>query len=466
MFSICLLTKNENKYLKEWITHHLNIGVDHFYIYDNNHDLSVQNEVLKYFDSTYFTFIPWIVYCKHMQIEAYNDCLKRFGQHNDWIAFIDTDEFIDCDDIHKAIANYKQYDYIKIPWVMYNADGQLYYSDAPVMERFKKVVPSEYKGWNYKSIVQPSKIYTMNVHDATSISNNCIEVTDIKLKHYYTRSLEEWVEKINRGSCSPSGLRRYEEFFIYNQDLLEYKDQYLCSVQSYNDCRKSIDIKIMAHPSRRDNVLKILQQLDMDESIVVYDDREHGGDALYTAKKVWSIPMDIEKTHRLVLQDDILLCDNFLEIVNTIINTMPNKVISLFNMLPSELVKNKQCCYKKYYTLSGVAIIMPKIYIQNCWKWIDMHCGNNTNDDLMIARYCEEHCIDMFTTVPAIVQHIGDTKYKSLLSAKYIEPRIAPTYTQCPTDDFTIFIPEKSKLQNFQQIIRDKRAQRILSKKG
>jgi hypothetical protein len=306
----------------------------------------------------------------------------------------------------------------------------------------------------------------MNVHDAISVSDNCIEITDIKLKHYYTRSLEEWVEKINRGSCSPSALRRYEDFFLYNPDLIEYKNQYLCSLQSYHDCLKTIDIKIMAHPSRRSNVLKILKQLDMDESIVVYDDRENGGDALYTAKKAWTMPIDIEKTHRLVLQDDVLLCDNFLEIVNAIINTIPNKVISLFNMIPAELAKDRQCCYKKYNTLSGVAIIMPKIHIQDCWQWIDMQDDNNNCDDLMIAKYCECHHIAMFTTLPAIVQHIGDTEYKSLLSAKYFEPRIAPTYKQCPTDDFTIFIPEKSKLQNFQQTIRDKRAQRILSKKG
>lgn len=75
MISICLLTKDENKYLKEWIQHHLSIGVDHFYVYDNNSSQSARNIVLREFDETRFTFVPWLIYHKHMQVEAYNDCL-------------------------------------------------------------------------------------------------------------------------------------------------------------------------------------------------------------------------------------------------------------------------------------------------------------------------------------------------------------------------------------------------------
>lgn len=465
MISICLLTKNENQYLREWIQYHLNIGIDHFYIYDNNDDLSAQHEILKYFDTKYFTFIPWLTYCKHMQIEAYNDCLNRFGIDNEWIAFIDTDEFINCENIRKSISQYKQYDYIRIEWIMYNANGQLYYSDKPVRERFTQSFPNQSTIDYYKSIVQPNKIKKMIVHHAESIDNNYILVDDIKLDHYYTRSLEEWVEKMNRGSCSPIAQKRYDEFFIYNPDLIEYRDNHPFISQEYNDCLKSIDIRIMAHRSRRDNVLKILKQLNMDESIVTYDDRENGGDALYTAKKTWLTPIPANKTHRLVLQDDVLLCDNFINIVHDIINTLKDSVITLFNLLPNDFNKNKTCCYKKYETLSGVAIIMPTIYIQECWDWIDENCNECNHDDLMIASWCKENHIDMYTTIPSIVQHLGDTEYQSLLPGKYLGLRISSTYVQHPTDDFTLFIPENLKLQKFKALVRDKRALRILKKK-
>ena len=34
--SICAMYKNEAKYILEWIEYHLMIGVDHFYLYNNN----------------------------------------------------------------------------------------------------------------------------------------------------------------------------------------------------------------------------------------------------------------------------------------------------------------------------------------------------------------------------------------------------------------------------------------------
>ena len=35
MSSICLLAKDEDSYLDEWITYHIGIGIDHIFIYDN-----------------------------------------------------------------------------------------------------------------------------------------------------------------------------------------------------------------------------------------------------------------------------------------------------------------------------------------------------------------------------------------------------------------------------------------------
>lgn len=34
--AICSIARNENEYLDEWVTYHLNLGFDHIFIYDNN----------------------------------------------------------------------------------------------------------------------------------------------------------------------------------------------------------------------------------------------------------------------------------------------------------------------------------------------------------------------------------------------------------------------------------------------
>lgn len=451
MISICLLTKNENRYIREWVQHHLDIGIDHFYIYDNNDVDFVKDEILKYFDEQYFTFVPWLSYCAHMQVEAYNDCLKKFGGDNEWIAFIDTDEFIDCENIHSAMEPYVEYDYIRIPWVMHNANGQLYSSNEPVRERFPKIYPNQSRIDYYKSIVRPNRVNEMVVHYAVGKNNNYVLVNDIKLDHYYTRSLEEWVEKISRGSCSPTCKKRYDEFFLYNPDLIEYKDKYSIIAQEYNDCFKAVDIRIMAHPSRRDNVLKILKQLNMDESIVVYDDRVDGDDAICAARRAWLYPILSYKTHRLVLQDDVLLCDNFINIVHDIISTLPDKVITLFNLIPRDFVKNKECCYERIERLFGCAIIMPVFCINDCWQWIDAHYDNGKHYDMLISEYCKMNRIAMFTTIPVIVQHLCDTECKLFLPIKYPISRALNTYIQTPMDDFTIPIPENLQLKKIRK---------------
>lgn len=35
-YSICLIIRDENEYLKEWLEWHINQGVEHFYIYDHD----------------------------------------------------------------------------------------------------------------------------------------------------------------------------------------------------------------------------------------------------------------------------------------------------------------------------------------------------------------------------------------------------------------------------------------------
>jgi hypothetical protein len=37
--AICLIIKDENEYLQEWMDYHRKVGVSHFYIYDNNSKL-------------------------------------------------------------------------------------------------------------------------------------------------------------------------------------------------------------------------------------------------------------------------------------------------------------------------------------------------------------------------------------------------------------------------------------------
>ena len=49
---------------------------------------------------------------------------------------------------------------------------------------------------------------------------------------YITKSYEEWVEKISRGSVNPGYMRKYQEFFEINPDM-EYLNTGEKTIQTY-----------------------------------------------------------------------------------------------------------------------------------------------------------------------------------------------------------------------------------------
>jgi hypothetical protein len=43
--SICLIIKDENDYINEWLDWHLKVGFEHFYIYDNGSKIAIKDSV-------------------------------------------------------------------------------------------------------------------------------------------------------------------------------------------------------------------------------------------------------------------------------------------------------------------------------------------------------------------------------------------------------------------------------------
>lgn len=110
--AICSLFKNEAPWLKEWILyHHKVLGVEHFYLYNNDSTDHYQEILQPFIDQGIVELIDWnSADPTHLdpryqtknnapqdpfQVAAFNDCLKNkaFGKVK-WLAVIDIDEFI------------------------------------------------------------------------------------------------------------------------------------------------------------------------------------------------------------------------------------------------------------------------------------------------------------------------------------------------------------------------------------
>lgn len=125
--SICGIFKNEAIYLKEWIEFHKIVGVDHFYMYNNNSDDNFRDVLAPYIEEGVVTLVEWKK--NQAQMEAYHDCIEKFSNETRWIGFIDIDEFI----VPKSTNNV--YDFLKIfeknrpavliYWKMFGSSGKI-----------------------------------------------------------------------------------------------------------------------------------------------------------------------------------------------------------------------------------------------------------------------------------------------------------------------------------------------------
>ena len=228
---LCVIGKKENLYVKEFINHYKKLGYNHIFIYDNN-DVNDErfSDILG--DEIQNGFVSIIDYIGHrklksLQIKAYYDCYNRNKRNYDWLSFYDFDEFLELKPkdipIQEFLNNerYKECQNIKINWLIYYSKNEtLYYENKPLQIRFIKAFYNSLLNIHIKSTVRGgmAKNYWSkwtNPHSSLIKFKSCsssgkfvnsktpfIEPPDYKyafIKHYYTKSFEEYCIKIKRG---------------------------------------------------------------------------------------------------------------------------------------------------------------------------------------------------------------------------------------------------------------------------
>lgn len=219
---LCTLCKNENLYLKEFIEYYKLLGFDKIIIFDNNNiDGEKLEDVLKDYIQSNFVKIIDIRGIIAVQIPVFNYCYQKYNKLFDWIAFFDFDEFLFING-SKTINNYiynKKFEKcqtILFNWIFYNDNNFETYENKPILERFKNPkkkasrVKSIVRG-DIKNLIIPSshiiginidyfcnsngmRIIPQTFYDIHFANNN-----NAYIKHFYTKTAEEFCNKINKG---------------------------------------------------------------------------------------------------------------------------------------------------------------------------------------------------------------------------------------------------------------------------
>ena len=230
--SVCAIAKNEGPYFKEWIDWHHSMGVEKFFIYDNESTDETKQILEPYVKSGLVEYRCFPGYRK--QLAAYDDCLDRHRFETFWLAFIDLDEFIvpvKDKSIPAFLKRFEEYPAVEINWLIYGSGGLVEKSDDPVMTRFKShSVGNHHLNRHVKSIVNTRGVFTMTgCHEAARISGRSVDSHGdlinrnfkeripqhdvIKINHYAVRSREEFLEKQNRGRASGTKRSVPDDYF-------------------------------------------------------------------------------------------------------------------------------------------------------------------------------------------------------------------------------------------------------------
>ncbi|GJN12558.1 hypothetical protein PR202_ga30844 [Eleusine coracana subsp. coracana] len=90
---VCTMLRNQARFLREWIMYHLHIGVQRWFIYDNNSDDDIE-QVLNSMDPTRYNVTrhlwPWM----KSQEAGFAHCALKARESCEWVGFIDIDEFL------------------------------------------------------------------------------------------------------------------------------------------------------------------------------------------------------------------------------------------------------------------------------------------------------------------------------------------------------------------------------------
>lgn len=262
--SICAIFKNEAPYLREWIEFHRIVGVDHFYLYNNNSEDDFQSVLEPYVVSGLVTLVEWPH--NHKQMECYMDCIARFRDEAKWIGFIDIDEFVvpkSTNHIYDFLRKFERnYGSVCIYWRLFGSSGKVsrnmeklitedmvvcwpkycdlgkcFYNTAFGFRKDSAKARSLHH-WFWSSWrgidIPPVNAFGELCFPGWNIARN-IDFP-IQINHYFTKSYEEYAVKKSRGDVY-FGTNPHDEKYFYEHEMK-------CTYSDYSSYKYLIKLKL------------------------------------------------------------------------------------------------------------------------------------------------------------------------------------------------------------------------------
>ena len=246
-FCFTSMGKLENKYVKELINYYKKIGVDKFYLADNN-DSSYEklSDLLKNNILDGLLDIIDVRGIKKDQTQLFGEVYEKHKSECKWMSFFDFDEYLSFKQTNISIQNYfsksnfEKCNVILINWIIYNDNDIVKYDNRSLNERFSNPLYNSESNKFVKSIIKGNLNLNPWIYDQTShrpkhqlrtcdSNGNRVKtfndvvippiIEKVYLKHFATKTIEEYIEKVKRGHPSQTILlnKWIDNFFKLNK---------------------------------------------------------------------------------------------------------------------------------------------------------------------------------------------------------------------------------------------------------
>jgi hypothetical protein len=248
--SICAAYRWEGPFLREWVAFHRVVGVERFFLYDNDSDDEHLEALAPYVEDGTVVLRHWPEYPMG-QVKAYAHCLTEHAGDARWMAFVDVDEFLFSPQgkpLPEVLRRYESWPGVGVSRVLFGASGHATKPTGLVVENYTRRLEIPNMRESVKTIVDPSRaIAPLNPHVFEYTEGDAVDELErplngtfaesvslehLRINHYYTKSDEERVVKFSRlhaggrmreGASFPGkALREDRRFGVDDDAILGY----------------------------------------------------------------------------------------------------------------------------------------------------------------------------------------------------------------------------------------------------
>ncbi len=255
--AICMIVRDEARDILEWIAFHALAGFNTQIIFDNGSTDGTAELIQgarRHYD---IRFHEWDNRTADSQVLAYKAACEAYKLEFDWIAFLDSDEFLVTADgslVNDFLARFDTWSAIALNWAIYGSSGHDEAPDGLVVGAYtRRASPDFFPTHHVKSIIRPGFARGCpNPHyfdmleftdghycDARGqymlwtrapeapggvlrgVGRAAPDYSLCRINHYFTRSRAHWRAKLRRGYPSDFVVRKEAEFAAYDRNEVE-----------------------------------------------------------------------------------------------------------------------------------------------------------------------------------------------------------------------------------------------------